>query len=99
MTNKDQSLSIGAHQGEEKIVFNLGRTLDAACRDRIHHHMETPLPKRWRGTYLDKYDGTTDLDEHLASYLTQVNLFSNEDVILCRIFPTSMKGSSLHWYT
>ncbi|RDX67301.1 hypothetical protein CR513_53848, partial [Mucuna pruriens] len=36
--------------------------------------------------YLDQYDGTTNLDEHLAKYVTQVNMFSNEDAILCRIF-------------
>ncbi|RDX75581.1 hypothetical protein CR513_44520, partial [Mucuna pruriens] len=43
--------------------------------------METPLSKGWRGMHLDKYDDSTDRDEHLANYLTQVNLFSNEDVL------------------
>ncbi|RDY06440.1 hypothetical protein CR513_09567, partial [Mucuna pruriens] len=28
--------------------------------------MEAPLPKGWRGVYLDKYDGTSDLEKHLA---------------------------------
>ncbi|RDX68451.1 hypothetical protein CR513_52562, partial [Mucuna pruriens] len=40
--------------------------------------MDTPLPKGWRGVHLNKYDGTIDTDEHLANYITQVNLFSNE---------------------
>ncbi|RDY14248.1 hypothetical protein CR513_00708, partial [Mucuna pruriens] len=39
-----------------------------------------------------------DLDEHLAKYIIQVNLFSSEDVILCRIFPTSLKGLTICWY-
>ncbi|RDX75599.1 hypothetical protein CR513_44504, partial [Mucuna pruriens] len=61
--------------------------------------METPLPKGWRGMHLDKYYGTINPDEHLANYLTQLNLFSNENTILCRIFSTSLKGSTFHWYT
>ncbi|RDX68913.1 hypothetical protein CR513_52043, partial [Mucuna pruriens] len=39
-----------------------------------------------------------DPDEHFAKYITQVNLFNNEDAILCRIFPTFLKGLILHWY-
>ncbi|RDY11393.1 hypothetical protein CR513_03950, partial [Mucuna pruriens] len=38
-----------------------------------------PLPKGWRGMHLDKYDCTINLEEHIANYLTQANLFSNED--------------------
>ncbi|RDX58635.1 hypothetical protein CR513_62033, partial [Mucuna pruriens] len=33
--------------------------------------MEAPLPKGWRGVYLDKYNGTSNLDEHLTKYVTQ----------------------------
>ncbi|RDX65949.1 hypothetical protein CR513_55343, partial [Mucuna pruriens] len=33
--------------------------------------METPMLKGWRGIHLDKYDSSTDPDEHLANYLTQ----------------------------
>nr|KYP44995.1 hypothetical protein KK1_033456 [Cajanus cajan] len=61
--------------------------------------METPLPFGWKPLHIDRYDGTTDLDEHIDLYLTQVNLYTNENVILCRVFPTSLKGSTLAWYT
>ncbi|RDX93053.1 hypothetical protein CR513_24738, partial [Mucuna pruriens] len=53
-----------------------------------------PLLKGWKGVYLDKYDNTSDPNEHLANYVTQVNIFSNEDTILCKIFSTSLKGSA-----
>ncbi|RDX77524.1 hypothetical protein CR513_42339, partial [Mucuna pruriens] len=33
--------------------------------------MEAPLLKGWRGLYLEKYDDTSDLNEHLANYVTQ----------------------------
>nr|KYP54773.1 hypothetical protein KK1_000972 [Cajanus cajan] len=61
--------------------------------------METPLPHGWKPLHLDRYDGTTDPDEHVDLYTTQVNLYTNNDVILCRFFPTSLKGAALNWYT
>nr|KYP31526.1 hypothetical protein KK1_048094 [Cajanus cajan] len=40
-----------------------------------------------------------DPDEHIDLYTTQVNLYTNNDAILCRVFPTSLKGAALNWYT
>nr|KYP56539.1 hypothetical protein KK1_002780 [Cajanus cajan] len=61
--------------------------------------METSLPRGLKPLHLDRYDGTTDPDEHIDLYTTQVNLYTNSDAILCRVFPTSLKGAALHWYT
>ncbi|XP_020226973.1 uncharacterized protein LOC109808389 [Cajanus cajan] len=61
--------------------------------------METRLPFGWKPFNIDCYDGTTDLDEHVDLYVTQVNLYTNNDAILCRVFLTSLKGSALAWYT
>nr|KYP56647.1 hypothetical protein KK1_002891 [Cajanus cajan] len=58
--------------------------------------METPLPFRWKPLHIDRYVGTTDLDEHIDMYTTQVNLYTNEDAILCRVFLTSLKGATLN---
>ncbi|XP_020207846.1 uncharacterized protein LOC109792816 [Cajanus cajan] len=61
--------------------------------------METPLPFGWKPFNIDRYDGIADLDEHIDLYVTQVNLYTNEDAILCRVFSTSLKGEALAWYT
>jgi len=45
------------------------------------------------------YDKTTDPDEHLDVYATQVDLFILEDTILCRVFLVSLKGTMLSWFT
>uniref|UniRef100_A0A151UFJ5 Retrotransposon gag domain-containing protein n=1 Tax=Cajanus cajan TaxID=3821 RepID=A0A151UFJ5_CAJCA len=57
------------------------------------------LPLGWKPLHLDRYDNTTDPDEHIDLYTTQVNLYTNNDAILCRVFPTSLKGVALNWYT
>ena len=48
---------------------------------------------------MDKYDETTDPDEHADAYVTQVSLYMTEDALLCRVFPTSLKGTALNWFT
>ncbi|XP_020233599.1 uncharacterized protein LOC109813757 [Cajanus cajan] len=49
----------------------------------------------WKSLPIDKYDGTSDPDEHLDVFLTQVTLSTTDDAALCRIFPTSLKGRAL----
>nr|KYP48749.1 hypothetical protein KK1_029551 [Cajanus cajan] len=41
----------------------------------------------------------TDPDDHVDVFLTQVTLSITDDVALCRIFPTSLKGRALRWFT
>ncbi|XP_020229088.1 uncharacterized protein LOC109810116 [Cajanus cajan] len=61
--------------------------------------MQLPLMDNWKALPIDKYDGTTDPDEHLDVFLTQVTLSTTDDAALCRIFPTSLKGRALSWFT
>ncbi|XP_020233949.1 uncharacterized protein LOC109814035 [Cajanus cajan] len=61
--------------------------------------MHTTLLDHWKSLPLDKYDGSTDPDEHVDIFLTQVTLSTTDDAALCRIFPTSLKGRALSWFT
>jgi len=47
---------------------------------------------------MDTYDGTTDPSTHVKSYMTQVNLFSVDRRVHCRLFPTTLRGPALDWY-
>jgi len=60
--------------------------------------LDAPFSLRWKPLNIKRYDETTYLDEHLEAYITQVNLYTNDDVILCRVFPTSLKGHALTWW-
>jgi len=64
--------------------------------DRI---MNAELPLHWKGLNMEQYDGTTDPDEHLHIYVTQVDLYIDNDVVFCRVFPTSLKGAPLSLFT
>jgi len=45
--------------------------------------MDTPLPDKWKGFNRDRYDGTTDLDEHMNAYATHMSLYNTDNATLC----------------
>jgi len=60
--------------------------------DRV---MDTPLPDKWKGFNRDRYDGTTNPDEHVDAYTTHMSLYTTDDAVFCQVFPTSLKGGAL----
>lgn len=54
--------------------------------------MEVPLPSDWKSLIIDWYDDNIDLDEHVDIYVTQVNVYITDDSIMCRVFPTTLRG-------
>jgi len=48
---------------------------------------------------MSQYDDTTDLEEHMDVFPTQVGLYTIDDAILCRVLPASLKGPALNWFT
>ncbi|XP_020238858.1 uncharacterized protein LOC109817913 [Cajanus cajan] len=61
--------------------------------------MEATLLDHWKSMLIEKYDGSSDPEEHLNVFLTQATLSTQDDSALCRIFPTSLKGRALSWFT
>jgi len=57
--------------------------------------MELALPPNWKNPSFELCDGSTYLDEHLDMYTTQVGLCKLD----CRVFPISLKGVALSWFT
>ena len=56
----------------------------------------TPLPAQWEPFTLDRY---TDPDEHLKVYITHVSLYTSQDAVFYKAFPTTLKGPTLEWFT
>jgi len=59
----------------------------------------TPFPAQWEPFTLDRYTGETDPDEHLKVYITCVALYTSQDAVFCKAFPTTLKGPTLEWFT
>ena len=51
-----------------------------------------PLPPKFKMPSLDSYDGTRDPFDHIATFKTTMHLQGVPDEIMCRAFPTTLKG-------
>ena len=51
-----------------------------------------PLPPKFRMPLVESYDGSMDLLDHLESFKTLMHLQGVADKIMCRAFPTILKG-------
>ena len=61
----------------------------------VNNIMEADIPLGWKPLNLERYDGTTNLDKHLDTFLTQVNLYTNDDAILYHVFSYLPQGSNI----
>ncbi|XP_075670419.1 uncharacterized protein LOC142640227 [Castanea sativa] len=56
-----------------------------------------PLPPKFRMSQIEAYDGSKDPLDHLESFKTLMHLQGVADEIMCRAFPTTLKGPARMW--
>ena len=69
---------------------------DSPFKASINSH---PLPSKFKMPSLDSYDGTRDLCDHIATFKITMHLQGVPDEILCRAFPTTLKGPTQVWFS
>ncbi|XP_061373858.1 uncharacterized protein LOC133316154 [Gastrolobium bilobum] len=60
--------------------------------------MNIPIPRDVKIT-TEKYNGKGDPQEHLEQFQTNMMAQDVADPIACRLFPTTMKETTLRWYS
>ena len=58
-----------------------------------------PLPPKFKMPSLDLYDGTRDSFDHIATFKTTMHLQGVPNEIMCRAFPTTLKGPARIWFS
>ena len=58
-----------------------------------------PLPSKSRMPQIDSYDGVKDPLNHLETFKTLMHLQGVADAIMCRVFPTTLKGAARIWFS
>ena len=56
------------------------------------------LPYKFCMPQIDSYDGIKDPLDHVETFKTLMNLQGVADEIMCRAFPTTLKGSARVWF-
>ena len=58
-----------------------------------------PLPHKFRMPHIDSYNGVKDPLDHLETFKTLMHLQGVVDEIMCRAFPTTLKGAARIWFS
>ena len=58
-----------------------------------------PLLQRFRMPQTESYNGAKDLLDHLETFKTLMHLQGVVDEIICRAFPTRLKGPARIWFS
>ena len=78
------------------LVDDLVHRTDSPFTASINSH---PLPHKFKMPSLDLYDGTHDPFDHIATFKTTMHLQGVLDEIMCRTFPTILKGPARVWFS
>ena len=57
-----------------------------------------PLLAKFRMPHVEAYDGSRDSLDHLKSFKTLMHLQGVPEPIMCRAFPTTLKGPTKAWF-
>ena len=58
-----------------------------------------PLPQKFRVPQVESYDGVKDPLDHLETFKTMMHLQGVPDEIMCRAFPTTLRGVARIWFS
>ena len=61
--------------------------------------MQKPIPSNFKLPQFESYDGISDPVDHLEAFRTMMLLHGVPDAILCRAFPSTLKGATRNWYS
>ena len=58
-----------------------------------------PLPQKFRMLQVESYDGVKDSLNHLETFKNMMHLQGVPDEIMCRAFPTTLRGAERIWFS
>ena len=97
MMKKHMDLMMNALKGwVSNDLDNLVHRIDSPFTTSINSF---PLPQNFRMPQIESYDGAKDPLNYLKTFKTLMHLQGIADEIMCRVFPTTLKGSARIWFS
>ncbi|XP_075659150.1 uncharacterized protein LOC142629036 [Castanea sativa] len=77
----------------------MSQALHQAARSPFSRDIENaPMPSRFTRLPFNSYDGKTDPVEHVSHYIQMMSLHAQNDVLMCKVFPSSLGPTALRWF-
>ena len=75
-------------------------SLDSICPNPFDKSVDMKdFPRKVEIPQYDKYDGSGDPNDHVCHFYTMSFEFHHEDSYFIRLFPRSLKGQVMEWFT
>jgi len=84
---------------KEKAMENLDGMIQRTNSPFTTEVLNRPLPPKFRFPQLKSYDGSKDPLDHIESFKTLMHLQMTLDEVMCRAFPTTLKGAARVWFS
>ena len=96
MRKEMDELKSAIKEKTERSVDRLVKATDSPFTTAV---LECPVPSKFQLPQLESFDGLKDPQDHLNTFKTTLGLQQPPDEILCRSFPTTLKGAAKEWFT
>ncbi|XP_075655159.1 uncharacterized protein LOC142625369 [Castanea sativa] len=84
---------------KEKTDRSLDRMVRATDSSFTIAVLERPVPTKFRLPQLEPFNGLKDPQDHLNTFKTTLGLQQPPNEIMCRSFPTTLRGAGREWFT
>ena len=94
----------GSNSPEDQRPYNaamdaMSRALHRATRSPFSEDIEqAPMPSRFTRPPFNSYNGRTNPVEHVSHYIHMMSLHTHNDALMCKVFPSSLKPTTLRWF-
>ena len=101
-------LEIQAMKEQMEVMMNALKGRVSSDLDNLVNHTDSPftaavnffpLPHKFRMPHIDSYDRVKDFLDHLETFKTLMHLQGVANEIMCRAFPTTLKGATRIWFS
>ena len=96
MRKEMDELRSAIREKTERSVDRLVRATDSPFTVAV---LGCPVPSKFRLPQLEPFDGFKYPQDRLNTFKTTLGLQQPPDEILCRSFPTTLKGAAREWFT
>ena len=77
----------------------MSRALRRATRLPFSEDIEwAPMSSRFTRPPFNSYDEKVDSVEHVSHYIQMMSLHTHNDVLMCKVFPSSLGPTALRWF-